>query len=142
MLPMLRKSTFPNLFEEFFQKEFLPGFFEGERGSSIPAVNIIDEQKGFRIEVAAPGMEKKDFNIDLEHNVLTISSEKEVKSEEEDEKIMRKEFSYTSFSRSFSLPESVDLDKISAKYKDGVMTISIPKKEEAKVKLTRQIKIL
>ena len=142
MLPILRKSTFPNLFEEFFQKEFLPGFFEGEKGSSIPAVNIIDEQKGFRIEVAVPGMEKKDFNIDLEHNVLTISSEKEVKSEEEDEKIMRKEFSYTSFSRSFNLPESVDLEKISAKYKDGVMNISIPKKEEAKEKLTRQIKIL
>ena len=87
-------------------------------------------------------MEKKDFNVDIHNNVLTISSEKEMKNEVENEKIMRREFSYTSFKRSFTLPETTDSEKIKASYKEGILSISIPKKEEAKEKPARQISIL
>jgi HSP20 family protein len=109
--------------------------------SNMPAVNIVEGKEDFRIEVAAPGLEKNDFKIDLDNNVLTIISEKEMKSEEKDDQYMRREFSYSSFSRSFALPDSVNEEKISAKHKDGVLTIHIPKKEEAKVKPVKEIKI-
>ncbi|MDD3568296.1 MAG: Hsp20/alpha crystallin family protein, partial [Bacteroidales bacterium] len=86
-------------------------------------------------------LEKKDFNVDVHNNVLTISSQKEFKDEQRDEKVMRREFSYTAFKRSFSLPDGADSDKIKASYKDGILTVSIPKKEEAKEKPARQISI-
>ncbi len=86
-------------------------------------------------------MEKKDFAIDLNNNLLTISSQKEWENEENTDKFMRREFSYTSFKRSFSLPETADSNKIKATYKEGILTINIPKKEEAKEKPARQISI-
>jgi len=143
MLPALRKKTaFPSLVDEFFSNDLFPKFFlESERMSNMPAVNIIEGKEDFRIEVAAPGLDKKDFKIDLDNNVLTVSSEKEEKVEETENRFMRREFSYSRFSRSFSLPESVDAEKIAANHKDGVLTIVVPKKEEAKVKPVKQIKI-
>ena len=142
MLPMLRrKSTFPSLADEFFGKDLFPGFFDYETMMSTPAVNVIEGKDDYRIEVAAPGLQKDDFKIDLDNNVLTISSEKELKNEEEDDKFMRREFSYRSFSRSFVLPDSADGEKVTAKHKDGVLNIVIPKKDEAKEKPARQIKI-
>ena len=139
MLPMLR-TTWPNLVDEFFGNDFLGEYFNGRTGISAPAVNIIEDKEDFRIEVAAPGLEKKDFEVNLENNVLTISSSKESKTEESGT-VMRKEFSYASFKRSFKLPNTVDGDKISAIHKEGILYISIPKKEEAKVKPLRQIAI-
>jgi HSP20 family protein len=143
MLPTLKKrSTFPSLFDEFFNGDVFPGFFfDMDKRMATPAVNIIESKDDFRIELAVPGLEKSDFNIDIENNVLTISAEKEVKSEEKDERIMRKEFNYSNFSRSFTLPQTLDADKISAKHKDGVLNVIIPKKEEAKEKPARTIKI-
>jgi HSP20 family protein len=143
MLPALRKrSAFPSIVDEFFSNDLFPKFFiESEKMSNMPAVNIVEGKEDFRIEVAAPGLEKNDFKIDLDNNVLTIISEKEMKSEEKDDQYMRREFSYSSFSRSFALPDSVNEEKISAKHKDGVLTIHIPKKEEAKVKPVKEIKI-
>lgn len=142
MLPMLRrKSTFPSLVDEFFGKDMFPGFFDYETMVSTPAVNVIEGKDDYRIEVAAPGLDKDDFKIDLDNNVLTISSEKEMKKEEDEDKFMRREFSYSTFTRSFVLPDAADGEKISAKHKDGVLNISIPKKEEAKEKPARQIKI-
>ncbi len=141
MLPMLRTRNFlPGFADDFFGKDFLPGFFSTE-SESMPAVNIIEGKNEFKVEVAAPGLDKDDFRINLEENILSITSEKETKKEEGDEKVMRKEFSYSSFKRSFILPDSIDADKISARHKYGILQISIPKKEEAKKKVHKQISI-
>lgn len=142
MLPMIRRGTsFPSIVDEFFGRDFLSNFFDFQTGISMPSVNIIEGKEDFKIEVAAPGLDKKDFKLDLQNNVLTISSEKEEKTEENNDKYMRREFSYSSFKRSFALPNTVDSDKISASYKDGILNIVIPKKEEAKEKPAREIKI-
>jgi HSP20 family protein len=110
--------------------------------TTLPAVNIKEGKDDFQIEVAAPGMEKKDFKIDLENDQLTISSERKNEKEEKDDSYTRREFSYQSFSRTFTLPEHlVDGEKISAKYADGILRIIVPKKEEAKPKPPRTIKI-
>ena len=142
MLPMLRRGTaFPGMADEFFGRDFLSNFFDTQTGISMPSVNIIEGKEDFKIEVAAPGLEKKDFKIDLNNNVLSISSEKEARNEESGDKYMRREFSYSSFQRSFALPNTVEAEKINASYKDGVLHILIPKKEEAKEKPARSIKI-
>lgn len=111
--------------------------------TTLPAVNIKEDEESFMVEVAAPGMDKKDFKIELDNNLLTISSEKqEEKSENGKEgKYTRREFSYQSFSRSFNLPDTVAADKIQARYAEGVLKLEIPKKEEAKPKPARTIKI-
>ena len=142
MLPTLRNSLlFPSLSDEFLGKNLLSDFFGKSIGFDIPAVNIAESGDAFEIEVAAPGLIKEDFKIDVHNNVLTISSEKEDKKEEEGKNYRRREFSYTAFERSFTLPDSVDADKITASHKDGILKINIPKKEEAKEKPSRQIKI-
>jgi HSP20 family protein len=133
----------PTLWDELFGKDaFSTGLSEDRSTLNIPAVNVLENNDNFMIEVAAPGLEKKDFHIDLENNLLTISSEKEFKHEEEKNgKFMRREFGYSSFKRSFTLPESIDTEKIGATYKEGVLHITIPKKEEAKPKPAKQIAI-
>ncbi len=143
MLPALRKrNSLPTLIDEFFGRDFFPGFFSDmEYGKNTPAVNILEGKDDYRIEVAAPGLDKKDFKIDLDNNVLTIRSEKEEKQEESEDKWMRREFRYSTFARSFSLPDSVDGEKISASHKDGVLTLILPKKEHAKIKPSKQISI-
>lgn len=144
MLPMLRRSrvNVPSLMDEFFGRDLMQNFFEDQTGISMPAVNVVENNDNFRIEVAAPGLEKKDFRIDLENNLLTISSEKEERNESQEEgKYMRREFSYSSFRRSFSLPNTVDAENIKANHKDGILSITLPKKEEAKQKPPKQISI-
>lgn len=143
MIPMLRPTTtnIPSLVDAFFGDDFLSNFFEGRPQGTLPAVNISENSEEFIIEVAAPGLEKKDFNVDLHNNLLTISSQKEISNEQNNEKVMRREFSYTSFKRSFSLPESTNGEKIKATYKDGILIINVPKREEAKEKPARQISI-
>ena len=142
MIPMLRNSRFlPSFTDDFFGKDFMADIFDSSVNKTIPEVNVLENAESFMIEVAAPGLEKKDFKIDLNNNVLTISSEKEAKQVDEKEKYIRREFSYSSFQRSFSLPESVDQDKIKANHKDGILKVEIPKRDEAKEKLKREIKI-
>lgn len=110
--------------------------------SSVPAVNVVEHTNGFRIEVAAPGLKKEDFKLHLNHNNLTISSVQESQKEEkEGEKYTRREFSYSSFQRTFTLPTSIDAENIKASYTDGVLAIDLPKREEAKAKPARQIEI-
>jgi len=141
MLPRLKNKTFfPSWVDDFFTNPMLPDF-EHRVGATMPSVNINEDANQFNIEVAAPGMEKKDFKINLNNNVLTVSSEHEEKSEEKNKKHLRKEFSYTSFSRSFTLPNTVKEDGIKASYTNGLLSITIPKKEEAKEKPARQIAI-
>ena len=112
-------------------------------GTTLPAVNIRETNENFEVEMAAPGMNKDDFNILLEGNTLTIRSEKSDEHEEkEGEKFSRREFRYQSFQRNFTLPkEVVDVDQINAKYENGILKLSIPKKEEAKQKPPRMINI-
>lgn len=112
-------------------------------GTHIPAVNVKESPDAFSVEVAAPGKAKADFNIELDHNVLTISSEakEEHSSENDREKFTRREYSYRSFKRSFTLPESVDSTKIVANYDQGILRIILPKREEAKVDPKRLIAI-
>ena len=114
-----------------------------ERGS-VPAVNVRETNDAFELEVAAPGMTKDDFKVELDNNMLVISAQKEEKHEEQQENgnYTRREFSYQSFTRSFSLPERlVEGDRISAKYHDGILHITVPKTEEAKMKPAKQIEI-
>ena len=142
MLPKLRtRTSWPNLIDEFLNDSLMPGFFNWETGQNMPAVNITEGKNDYKIEVAAPGLGKEDFKISLEKDVLRISSEKEVKNESKNEDVLRREFSYSSFSRSFTLPESVNGDKIKATHNDGILSIVIPKRDEARVKPARDIKI-
>ena len=140
MLPRINRSL-PSVWDNFFSNDFMPDFFDFEGYKSVPAVNIVENDDEYVIEVAAPGLEKKDFRINLENNVLTISSEKEDKTEEKNGKSIRKEFRYSSFCRTFTIPETIDSEKIRAKHKDGILFVAIPKKEAARIKPSRQIAI-
>ncbi len=111
-----------------------------ETSGDVPAVNIEEKKDKFVLHMAAPGMKKDDFKIDLDNYVLTISSEKKEEKKEDEKNFTRREFIYNSFSRSFTLPKTVDIEKITAEYKDGVLVLDMPKKEE-ELKLTKQIKI-
>ena len=131
---------FPVFSDSFFRENFL----NDSDWATSPAVNIVENKEGFRIEVAAPGLDKEDFHINVDKNVLVISSEKEASTEskdEKDEKYFRKEFSYSSFKRSFSLPEYAETDKIKATHANGVLNVFIPKRDEAKEKPARAISI-
>ncbi len=136
----------PSLFDDFFTRDMFDWSLNNfaDSGSSLPAVNIKEDEKEYSVEVAAPGLKKEDFKIELDHNVLTISSEKEYNDEQKDNEgnYTRREFSYTAFKRSFNLPENqVNADKISANYSDGVLHIHLPKMTESKAKPVKTIKI-
>lgn len=139
----LAKNTngYPNLVNSFFNKELMDELFVPAHQGTAPAVNVAESAEGYRIEVAAPGLQKSDFKLNLDHNRLTISAEKENKAEEKSEKYTRREFSYSSFQRTFTLPTTVDGEKINAAYVDGVLQVELPKREEAKVKPARTIEI-
>ncbi len=135
--------TVPVFFDDLFSRELYhkgPQFSHGR--SSVPAVNIKETETSFEVEVAAPGMDKKDFRITLENNMLTISSSKEVSEEKKENNYTRREFHYQSFQRSFQLPKDVvDEDRISAHYENGLLHLVIPKKEEAKQKASKTIEV-
>lgn len=138
--------NFPSIFDDFLGGDLMnwAGFNNSQTGTTLPAVNVSENNETFKIEMAAPGMKKEDFKIDLDNNLLVISSEKEEKNEElnKEGNYFRKEFSYQSFKRSFSLPMNiVNYDQISAKYSEGILQITIPKKEEAKPKPLKQINV-
>lgn len=143
MLPRVYSRTMlPGLFNEFFGNDSLSRFFDDMPVSTtVPSVNVIEGKDEYKIDIAAPGLNKEDYNIEVNENVLTISSEKKHENEEKDEKYLRREFTYSSFRRSFALPEDVSEDKINASHKDGILTISLPKKEEAKPKAPKSIKV-
>ena len=101
--------------------------------SKTPAVNIAETENQFEIELAAPGLSKEDFKINLDKNVLSVSAEKKVENVEEGKKYSKKEYAYNSFVRSFTLPESADQSKIEAEYVDGILKLNVAKKEEAKI---------
>ena len=132
-------NTFSDLFDidAFFENEF-PAL---KLGTTIPAVNVKQNHKDYTVELAAPGLKKEDFKIEMENNVLTIRAEKEENKEEKDENYTRKEYNYNSFSRSFNLPETVKADKIQANYENGVLKLTLPLKEELKAQPKKAIKV-
>lgn len=109
--------------------------------NAVPRVNIAETDEDFKVELAAPGMKREDFHVELDNDTLTIWTEQENNHEEENKNFTRREFSYQSFKRSFHLPITVESDKIEAKYTDGLLMLTIPKKEEAKKKPVRTIEI-
>jgi len=131
--------------ERFFDTDLLDLesdlLFPSTSRSIIPSANITERDKDYLIELAAPGLSKKDFKVELENHTLSISSEKEEKHEEEENGISRKEFSYNSFCRSFRLPENSKADKIEAEYENGVLKIEIPKKEITVSKPKKEITV-
>jgi HSP20 family protein len=140
MLPTITRNAFkPFYMSNFFNDDFLP--VVSGRTSSMPAVNIRESDKNYTLDLAVPGMDKKDLKIDINEDVLTISSETKNENEENVDGYKRKEFSYSSFCRSFYIPENVNREKIGAAYKDGILSVELPKMEEGKSKLTRQVKI-
>ena len=142
MLPVFRSRNLPDLFDEFFNSNLLPNFVEEGAWKSTPAVNIFENNEKFEIEVAAPGLEKEDFKIDLKNDHLLVYSEKKDKKEEKEKgKVVRSEFKYSSFQRSFALPKEVDVTNIKASHKKVVLTIELPKKTEYKENWSRQIEI-
>ena len=134
----------PILFDDFF-KPWNEWFGNGgalwNRALTVPAVNITENNNDYQVSLAVPGMKKDDFKIDVDGNMLTISCEKEESKEEKDKKFTRKEYNYSSFSRSFSLPDGVSQDKIEARYEDGVLKLTLPRKEEAKKPSAKQIAV-
>jgi HSP20 family protein len=140
MLPTISTRTFrPFLMPSLFDDDLFP-VFDG-RSTSMPAVNIKEDEKNFTLELAVPGMDKKDLKIDIDENLLTVASESKNEKEESKDGYRRKEFSYSSFCRSFEIPENVNREKIEASYKDGILSIALPKMMEEKNKISRQIKI-
>lgn len=142
-----RNNLFPsvqNLFDDFLTRDFAQlAMQNSSTNTTIPAVNIKETSENFEVEMASPGMKKEDFKIQLENNQLTISSERETEQEEnEDNRYTKKEFSYQSFQRTFQLPRDVvDVEKIEARYENGMLRLVIPKKEEAKQRPPRQIQV-
>lgn len=127
----LQKSSlfsFSPTFSELFENDF----FSNKFANNLPAVNIKENGNEFKIEVAAPGLKKEDFKITTENDMINISAEHEEKKEEKDENYTRKEYNYNSFSRSFILPENIKEEDIKAKYEDGILKLSFPKKTETK----------
>lgn len=144
MMPIRRnynQNWLPSIFNDFFDNDWME-----RTNATAPAINVVESDKDYKVEVAAPGMTKDDFQIHLgDDNQLIISMEKKTENEDknkDNKKYLRREFSYTKFSQSLYLPENVDKDKISANVADGVLTIDLPKySEEEKAKINRVIEI-
>jgi len=125
---------------------FLDDFFADDvdifrKMQTVPSINIKERAEDFLIEMAAPGLKKEDFDIDLDNNVLTISCEKQIEENDENEKFTKREFSYSTFKRVFTIPETADIEKINAEYVDGILTVIIGKKPEAQIKPKKKIDI-
>jgi HSP20 family protein len=140
MLPTITRRSFrPFFVPDIFDDDFFP--VVTNKISSVPAVNIREDEKNYSLEFAIPGIDKKDLKIDMKEDVLTISSEVKSETEEKKDGYKRKEFSYSAFSRSFYIPDNVDREKIEANYKDGVLSVSLPKQEEEKNRISKTIEI-
>ena len=162
MLARINKSYVPAYWDDFFNDKVFNNYTNGYRKFTAPSVNIIEDVKDFKIEFAVPGLAKEDFNIDLEKDLLTISygynahsediengdnNKSNKKSESNEAKVettgsyLMREFNFSSFKRSFRMPETVDSENIAATYRDGILSVSIPKKEEVFSKAQKSIEI-
>lgn len=134
--------TWSNWLDDIFNRDLSSVFTSNfNTGISLPKVNIKETADAFMVEMAVPGLKKSDFQIDIDNQLLSIATETKEENEQNEENYTRREFGYSSFKRTFTLPESVNDEKINAKYIDGILSILLPKKEEAKKKPARSIKI-
>jgi len=144
MLLVRNSNQMPSVFNRFLDGEMFDWNNRNfsKTNTTLPSVNIKENAELFAVELAAPGFEKADFKIELNRNLLTVSSDKKLETETtEGEVFTKREFSYQSFSRSFTLPQIADGDRIEANYANGILTVNIPKREEAKPKPARTIDI-
>jgi HSP20 family protein len=130
---------FPSLMNEIFKPDWFGGMDNFK--THLPAVNIKENEKDYELQLAVPGRKKEDFQIEVNENLLTISSETKSEENVENENFTRREFSFASFKRAFTLPETIDEDNIKATYVDGILTFNLPKKEEALPKPKRMIEL-
>ena len=140
-MSLIRRNT--DLLPGLWNDVFTPDWFGGvdSNRSNLPAVNIMEGEKDFTLELAVPGQKKEDFNVELDNDVLTISMETQSEAEDKKAGYTRREFRYSSFKRAFTLPETVNQEDIKADYKDGILKFTLPKKEEALPKAKRLIEI-
>ncbi len=122
------KPMFPNIIEKFFGKKITDSATQNENVSTVPSVNISDVNKAFEVNVAVPGLEKKDVKIEIKDKYLVVSSEKQYENEEKNKNWLRREYGYASFQRMFELPDSADHEKVLAEMKKGILSIKIGKK--------------
>lgn len=144
MNSLVRKNSLwpsTSFFDDFLTRDLFDWSDRASEGGTLPRVNISETNEDFRVEVAAPGMKKDDFHVELDNDMLVIQSEVSDSKENKSENYTRREFSYHSFRRSFYLPNTVEAERIEAKYKDGILSLVIPKKEEAKKKPVKTISI-
>lgn len=135
-----KEGHVPTFFGRYFDDDFFKRFLDG---GEMPAVNVKENKKEYKVELSAPGFEKEDFNIQIDKNVLTISATDQESKEErdEDERLLRQEFKSSSFSRSFTLPEDIDTENITAKQKHGILKITLPKRENVNEDTTKKIAV-
>lgn len=140
-MSLIRRNTdlLPGLWNDVFTPDWFGGVDSNK--SNLPAVNIMEGEKDFTLELAVPGQKKEDFNVEVDNDVLTISMETQSEVEDKKAEYTRREFRYTSFKRAFTLPESVNQEDIKADYKDGILRFTLPKKEEALPRAKRLIEI-
>lgn len=139
------RSSIPSLtswVDDLFDTGVGAGFLSNfNTGMTLPAVNIKENKDEYVLEIAVPGMKKSDFNIDVENKILSISSGKNEEQVDKEENYTRREFGYSSFQRTFTLPDTIESDKINAKYKEGILTVHLPKREESKEKPAKRIDV-
>lgn len=138
--PLVGVPVFDRVWEDFLRTDWLFAGAAGVESVSRPAVNIVEGDSDYRIELAAPGLVKSDFKISVNKDILSVSVEKELKTEGKN-KILRREFSFSNFQRSFRLPNTVQVSGIRAGYENGILTITLPKREEARVKPPVEVQI-
>jgi len=141
MLARINRNYVPAYWDDFFNDKFFNQLNSTNCNGNHPAVNVSEEDKVYTIEVAAPGIARKDFNLEIENDVLTISTEKKENEDEKKQNFLRREFNYQTFKRSFQLPESIDQEQIKATHEAGILTLTLPKKEEEVQKAPRQIEV-
>ncbi len=134
------RTSLPSIFNNELNGFFNDDFWGQEKWLTHPSVNILEDENGFTVELAAPGLDKGDFNLDLDHNILTITAEKKTENEENEKGYTRREFNYSKFKRTFTLPESVDKGAIEGTYENGILSVTLPVRAEAKkVKKTIEV---
>jgi HSP20 family protein len=136
-----RMPFMPALLGNFFNDFMNSDLVAKDVFKTIPAVNIVETPEKFVVELAAPGMNKEDFKVEVEKEVLSIHAEKKTEKNDETNRFTRREFSYASFNRSFTMPDNVNADNVSAEYTNGILKLHLPKKEEAKQKPVKEITV-
>lgn len=141
MIAKFNRNYVPAYWDDFFNDSFFNQVKSTSCNGTTPAVNVSENEKEYTIEVAAPGIERKDFNLEVDNDVLTISTEQKASKEEQKQTFLRREFNFQTFNRSFQLPETIDQEQIKASHEAGILTLTLPKKEEEVQKIPRQIEV-